>query len=253
MWESNLLLSIILLPIIGGVVILFLQDKDLIAKVALFFSMVTFFLSTFLWVLFDRSTSNFQFICECSWIPSSNMNLLLGVDGISLFFLILTTLLTPLCILASWQSVKMHLKEYLLAFLLMESLLLFVFSLLDLLLFYVFFEAILIPMYLLVGVWGSRERKIRAAYLLFFYTLIGSLLMLLAILALYALTGTTDYQLLLRSPIDESLEKIFWLAFFSSFAVKVPMLPFHIWLPEAHVEAPTGGSVILAGLLLKLG
>jgi proton-translocating NADH-quinone oxidoreductase chain M len=204
-------------------------------------------------VLFDRSTAKFQFVETFLWIPSSNLHFVLGVDGISLFFVLLTTLLVPLCLLGSWESVKVYTKEYVIAFLVMESLLLLVFTILDLLLFYVFFEAILIPMFLIVGVWGSRERKIRAAYLLFFYTLIGSVLMLLAILALYALTGTTDYQTLLTTPLDESLQKIFWLAFFASFAVKVPMVPVHIWLPEAHVEAPTAGSVILAGVLLKLG
>jgi proton-translocating NADH-quinone oxidoreductase chain M len=215
--------------------------------------MASFVLSTFLWVLFDRSTAKFQFVEEFLWIPSSNINFFIGVDGISLFFVLLTTLLVPLCLLASWNSVKIYVKEYMIAFLVMESLLVIVFCILDLLLFYVFFESVLIPMFLIVGVWGSRERKIRAAYMLFLYTLIGSVLMLLAILLMYSIAGTTDYQVLLTTPFNESLQKLLWIAFFASFAVKVPMVPVHIWLPEAHVEAPTAGSVILAGVLLKLG
>jgi len=215
--------------------------------------MLTFFLSTFLWVLFDRSTAKFQFVEEFLWIPSSNINFFIGVDGISLFFVILTALLVPLCILASLYSVKVYLKEYMIAFLVMESLLLIVFSILDLVLFYIFFESVLIPMFLIVGIWGSRERKVRAAYMLFLYTLIGSVLMLLAILLIYAIAGTTDYQILLTVQFDGNLQKVLWLAFFASFATKVPMVPVHIWLPEAHVEAPTAGSVILAGVLLKLG
>jgi len=255
MFQSNLLLILILLPLLGAIFILFVKDTNvrLIRNIGLSFSMATFAVSTLLWVLFDRSTAKFQFVEEFLWIPSSNINFFIGVDGISLFFIILTTLLVPLCLLASWDSVKIYVKEYFIAFLVMESLLIIVFTILDLILFYVFFEAILIPMFLIIGVWGSRERKIRAAYMLFFYTLIGSVLMLLAILAIYSITGTTDYQILLTTPIDESLQKIFWIAFFASFAVKVPMVPVHIWLPEAHVEAPTAGSVILAGVLLKLG
>jgi proton-translocating NADH-quinone oxidoreductase chain M len=255
MFESNLLLILILLPLLGAVTIIFIKDTNtkLIRNVALISSMSAFVFSTLLWVLFDRSTAKFQFVEEFLWIPSSNINFFVGVDGISLFFVILTTLLVPLCILASWDSVKIYMKEYMIAFLVMESLLIIVFTILDLILFYVFFEAILIPMFLIIGVWGSRERRIRAAYMLFFYTLIGSVLMLLAILAIYAITGTTDYQILLTTPFDESLQKVFWIAFFASFAVKVPMVPVHIWLPEAHVEAPTAGSVILAGVLLKLG
>jgi proton-translocating NADH-quinone oxidoreductase chain M len=244
-----------LLPLIGAIIILFINDTNvrLIKNVALAFSMASFTLSTFLWVLFDRSTAKFQFVEEFLWIPSSNINFFIGVDGISLFFILLTTLLVPLCLLASFDSVKIYVKEYMIAFLVMEALLIIVFSILDLLLFYVFFESVLIPMFLIVGVWGSRERKVRAAYMLFLYTLIGSVLMLLAILLMYSIAGTTDYQVLLTTPFNESLQKILWLAFFASFAVKVPMVPVHIWLPEAHVEAPTAGSVILAGVLLKLG
>jgi proton-translocating NADH-quinone oxidoreductase chain M len=255
MLTSSLLNILIFLPLAGAIAILLTKstEVDTIRRLGLGHSLITFLFSTFLWIFFDRSTAKFQFVEEFLWIPSSNINFFIGVDGISLFFVILTTLLVPLCILGSWKSVSHHVKEYMIAFLVMESLLIVVFTILDLVLFYVFFEAILIPMFLIVGVWGSRERKIRAAYMLFFYTLIGSVLMLLAILAIYALTGTTDYQILLTTPIDESLQKVFWIAFFASFAVKVPMVPVHIWLPEAHVEAPTAGSVILAGVLLKLG
>ena len=216
MLQSNLLLILIMLPLLGAIIILFIKDTNvrLVRNVGLSFSMATFAVSTLLWVLFDRSTAKFQFVEEFLLIPSSNINFFIGVDGISLFFVILTTLLVPLCLLASWDSVKIYVKEYFIAFLVMESLLIIVFTILDLILFYVFFEAILIPMFLIIGVWGSRERKIRAAYMLFFYTLIGSVLMLLAILAMYSITGTTDYQILLTTPIDESLQKIFWIAFF---------------------------------------
>ena len=255
MFDSSLLFNIILLPLLGAIIILFIKDTNvrLIKNVALAFSMASFTFSTLLWVLFDRSTAKFQFVEEFLWIPSSNINFFIGVDGISLFFVLLTTLLVPLCILASFDSVKIYVKEYMIAFLVMEALLIIVFTILDLLLFYVFFESVLIPMFLIVGVWGSRERKVRAAYMLFLYTLIGSVLMLLAILLMYSIAGTTDYQVLITTPFNESLQKILWLAFFASFAVKVPMVPVHIWLPEAHVEAPTAGSVILAGILLKLG
>ena len=180
-------------------------------------------------------------------------NFIFGIDGISLFFIILTTFLIPICILVSWTSIKSYVKEYCIAFLILESLMLVVFSVLDLLLFYIFFESVLIPMFIIIGVWGSRERKIRAAYQFFLYTLIGSVLMLLAILLIYFQTGTTDLEILYTSEFSETRQIFLWLAFFASFAVKVPMVPVHIWLPEAHVEAPTAGSVILAGILLKLG
>ena len=177
----------------------------------------------------------------------------MGVDGISLFLILLTTLLIPLCLLVSWESVKHSVKEYLICFLILESLLILIFSVLDLVLFYVFFESVLIPMFIIIGVWGSRERKVRAAYMLFLYTLLGSLFMLVAIICIYFEAGTTDLQTLLITDFDERRQLLLWLAFFASFAVKVPMVPFHIWLPEAHVEAPTAGSVLLAGVLLKLG
>ena len=253
--ESSLLGTVAAIPLYAAIFILFIDSKNLehMKKVALGASMFTFVLSLGLWVLFDRSTAVFQFREYWQWLDQVNINFNLGVDGISLFFVILTTLLVPLCLLASWDSIKIHVKEYLIAFLVMETLLIIVFSIMDLLLFYVFFESVLIPMFLIVGIWGSRERKIRAAYLLFLYTLVGSVLMLLAILLIYSIAGTTTYTNLLTVHFDESLQKFLWLAFFASFAVKVPMVPVHIWLPEAHVEAPTAGSVILAGVLLKLG
>jgi proton-translocating NADH-quinone oxidoreductase chain M len=169
------------------------------------------------------------------------------------FFIILTGLLIPLCILASWTAIQNYVKEYMIAWLMLEALLMCVFSVLDLILFYIFFESVLIPMFLIIGIWGSRERKIRAAYQFFLYTLIGSLLMLLAVLLIYFQAGTTDIHVLMTTEFSERRQMFMWLAFFASFAVKIPMLPFHIWLPEAHVEAPTAGSVILAGILLKLG
>jgi proton-translocating NADH-quinone oxidoreductase chain M len=182
-----------------------------------------------------------------------NLNLTLGIDGISIFFLLLTTLLIPICILISWNSINYKLKEYLISFLILEFLLIGVFCILDLLLFYIFFESVLIPMFLIIGVWGSRDRKILASYYFFLYTLLGSVLMLLSILYIYYQVGTTDYEVLLTFMFSETEQKILWITFFISFAAKVPMVPVHLWLPEAHVEAPTAGSVILAGVLLKLG
>jgi proton-translocating NADH-quinone oxidoreductase chain M len=181
------------------------------------------------------------------------MHVYVGVDGISLFFLLLTTFLIPICLLASWDSIKINIREYSIAFLFLEAVLICVFTVLDVLFFYIFFEAVLIPMFLIIGIWGSRERKIRAAYQFFVYTLIGSVLMLLAIMYIYFQTGTTDVQVLTTVAFDYNVQIILWLAFFASLAVKIPMVPAHIWLPEAHSEAPTAGSVILAGVLLKMG
>jgi len=206
-----------------------------------------------LWVFFNKSTGIFQFVIKIFWLPNLNLNFILGVDGISLFFVVLTSLLIPLCFLISWNSIERNLKEYLISFLIMEFFLIGVFCILDLLLFYIFFESVLIPMFLIIGVWGSRERKIRAAYFFFIYTLLGSVLMLLSILYIYSEIGTTDYEVLLTFSFSKLEQNILWLTFFFSFASKVPMIPVHLWLPEAHVEAPTAGSVILAGVLLKLG
>ena len=252
---NNILSIIVLLPIIGSLLLVFIPSSriELIRFIGLGTSLLTFTLSLFLWVWFDQSVSKFQFVVELLWLSDMNINLSLGVDGISLFFLLLTTLLMPLCLLTSWNSVKIYVKEYFIAFLIMESLLIVVFSAMDLLLFYIFFESVLIPMFLIIGIWGSRERKIRAGYMFFLYTLIGSVLMLLGILYIYYTVGTTDYEVLLQFEFSVLEQKVLWLAFFASLATKIPMMPTHIWLPEAHVEAPTAGSVVLAGIALKLG
>jgi proton-translocating NADH-quinone oxidoreductase chain M len=246
---------LITLPILGILSILIIPEykTDLIKQTAFFSSFITFICSIFLWIFFDNSSSKFQFI-ECfDWMSLFNIYFFLGIDGISLFFVILSTFLVSICILNSWSSVKKHLKKYYICFLLMDLFLIIVFSVLDVLVFYIFFESILIPMFLVIGVWGSRTRKLKAAYQFFLYTLIGSLFMLLAIFYMFFETGTTDFQILNTVLFPEEKELILWIAFFLSFSVKVPMVPVHIWLPEAHVEAPTSGSVILAGILLKMG
>lgn len=258
----SLISLVLLLPLVGVFILLFTPSwkLQLIKNIALNFSLLTFLISLLLWIEFDNSTAKFQFVENYTSYHSftgelsfSTLNLILGVDGISLFFIILTTFLIPVCILVSWTNITSYVKEYCIAFLVLESLMIAVFSILDLLLFYVFFESVLIPMFIIIGVWGSRERKIRAAYQFFLYTLFGSVLMLLAILLIYFQVGTTDIEILYTSQFSETRQILLWLAFFASFAVKVPMVPVHIWLPEAHVEAPTAGSVILAGILLKLG
>nr|YP_009317209.1 NADH dehydrogenase subunit 4 [Palpitomonas bilix]YP_009317276.1 NADH dehydrogenase subunit 4 [Palpitomonas bilix]BAV82377.1 NADH dehydrogenase subunit 4 [Palpitomonas bilix]BAV82444.1 NADH dehydrogenase subunit 4 [Palpitomonas bilix] len=250
-----LLSLLVFIPLLGAIIILLLPNYlvKLIRLVALYSSLATFVFSLLLWVFFDRSTYKFQFVEQYSWNEVANISFYLGIDGISLFFIILTTFLIPICILSSWSSVRVYIKEYMVSFLILEFFLILVFSVLDLLLFYIFFEAVLLPMFIIIGVFGSRERKIRAAYQFFLYTLLGSVLMLLGIIFIYFETGTTDLQVLFCTDFSEKRQLILWLAFFCSFAVKVPMIPFHIWLPEAHVEAPTAGSVILAGILLKLG
>lgn len=261
----SLLLLVLLLPLIGSALLLFIPNwnSKLIRSVALNTSIITFLTSLLLWIEFDNSTAKFQFLDSFALVRHANydfyrtdyptLNFIIGLDGISLFFIILTTFLVPVCILVGWTSITTYVKEYCIAFLVLESLTIAVFSVLDLLLFYVFFESVLIPMFIIIGIWGSRERKIRAAYQFFLYTLFGSVLMLLAILLIYFQIGTTDLQILYTTEFSETRQILLWLAFFASFAVKVPMVPVHIWLPEAHVEAPTAGSVILAGIMLKLG
>nr|YP_010199777.1 NADH dehydrogenase subunit 4 [Gracilaria multipartita]UAD89735.1 NADH dehydrogenase subunit 4 [Gracilaria multipartita] len=251
----NPLILVCITPIFGVLVLFVIPatNEYLCKLVALNTVCLTFLLSLILWIQFDNTTALFQFGSTYNWAPSLNLYYTIGIDGISLFFILLTTLLTIFCILVSWGSVQNLIKEYLICFLLLEFFLIQVFCVLDLLWFYIFFESVLIPMFLIVGIWGSRERKVRAAYQLFLYTLIGSLLMLLALLTIYFEVGTTDLQILWYYNFTELKQIIFWLAFFSSFAVKIPMVPFHIWLPEAHAEAPTAGSVILAGVLLKMG
>lgn len=253
--QDALLFTLIMLPIIGAFFIILTPHykKDLIKSFGLFISVVTFGFSIFLWILLDKTSTQFQFTELYSWMPLLNINFYLGVDGISLFFIILTTFLIPICLLASWEVIIKNVKEYVILFLLLESALIIVFSVLDIILFYIFFESILIPMFILIGIWGSRLRKIHATFQLFIYTLFGSVFMLLAICFIYIEVGTTDLQIVVSTDWDPIAQRFLWLAFFSSFAVKVPMVPVHIWLPEAHVEAPTAGSVILAGILLKLG
>ena len=230
------------------------ENNKLLKVISLNCSFLTFFLSLCLWLLFKKSTGLFQFSTYVFSFPGFNANFMLGVDGISLFFLILTTLLVPLCILASWDLQK-NLKEFLILFLLLEFFLIGSFCAIDLLFFYIFFESVLIPMFLIIGIWGSRERKILAAYYFFLYTLSGSILMLFWIVYLSFFCGTSEYEilLLLTTYLSWTEQLIIWCSFFLAFASKVPMIPVHLWLPEAHVEAPTAGSVILAGILLKLG
>lgn len=254
MFELSLY-TLVLLPLIGAIIISFLPSSSVfyIKNVALFFAMLTFIYSLFFLLAFDETTCGFQFLTHFSWLASSNIHILFGMDGISLYLVLLTTFLFPVCILISWDSVNSYVREYMLSFLIMEFMLLIVFLVLDLLVFYLAFEAVLIPMFLIIGVFGSRDRKVRAAYQLFIYTLLGSVLMLIAIFVLYFEAGTTDLQTLMACDLSFSLQIFCWLAFFSSFAIKIPAVPFHVWLPEAHVEAPTAGSVVLAGVLLKLG
>jgi NADH-quinone oxidoreductase subunit M len=218
---------------------------------ALWTSLITFGLSLILWFRFDKSTADFQFVEEVSWLPEFGISYAMGVDGISVLFVLLSTALTPICILASWDSVQARVREYMVAFLVLETMMVGMFCAMDFMLFYVFFEAVLIPMFLIIGIWGGA-RRVYAAYKFFLYTLLGSVLMLLAVITLWYSAGTTsitargDGDLLPRAGLAVP-------AFFASFAVKVPMWPVHTWLPDAHVEAPTAGSVILAGVLLKMG
>lgn len=233
----------------------FIQSTNykLIKSLTLITTGLVFFLSLFLLISFDLNSYFFQY-CSTYLLGLSylNINLSLGLDGISIFFFILSAFLIFLCVLFLWEETE-SIKEYMIAFVFLDLLLLLVFSVLDIILFYIFFEAILIPMYLIIGVWGSRERKVRAVYLFFFYTLIGSLCMLVGLLYIYATVGNLNFEYLLSYPFTFEEQYWLWLAFFLSFSSKVPMFPLHIWLPEAHVEAPTVGSVLLAGILLKLG
>ena len=256
----SLLFWLLAVPLLGAFCLMFIPswNHTQIRVVALSVSLINFLLSLLLWLHFDNGTGKFQFMESFPLVYTSNQAdysahcLTLGVDGISLFFIILTCFLTPVCILVFWNG-TLAVKEYCVAFLVMESLTLAVFSVLDMLLFYVFFESVLIPMFIIIGVWGSRSRKIKAAYQFFLYTFLGSVLLLMAILLLYYQAGSTDVQVLYLTPLSKKRELLLWCAFFASFAVKIPMVPVHLWLPEAHVEAPTGGSVVLAGIMLKLG
>ncbi len=254
-----LLSTITFLPLAGALIILLIgrhEDEAVVAKnaryMALWTSFVTFVVSLFLWTEFDRNSADFQFVERVDWIPAFNISYHMGVDGISMMFVLLSTLLTPLCVLASWNAIQTRVKEYMVAFLVLETLMVGMFCALDLVVFYIFFEGVLIPMFLIIGIWGGG-RRVYAAFKFFLYTLLGSVLMLLAILAMYFDAGTTDIPTLLAHGFPASMQAWLWLAFFASFAVKIPMWPVHTWLPDAHVEAPTAGSVILAGVLLKMG
>lgn len=253
--NSLLLPIIIITPVLSSLVLAFVKKTNvkLIRDIGLYTCLLVFFLSSLLWVQFDSFVFKFQFINKIILFNFLNVNFLIGIDGVSLLFILLTTLIFPICILFSWNNINIFFKEYIILLLLMESFLIVTFSALDLLMFYVFFESVLIPIFLIIGIWGPRRRRIRASYLLFFYTLFGSVLMLFSILVIYFQLGSLDYQLLFLSDFSANKQKLLWLTFFLSFSAKIPMIPFHIWLPEAHVEAPTAGSVILAGILLKLG
>jgi len=246
--------ALILLPTIGSIFLLFSQNKNentvTVKYVALFTSIVNFILSIYLWYLFDRTTSDFQFVEDRIWLEGF-VNYKVGIDGISILFIILTTFITPLCILSVNNSIKTRLRDFLIAILIMESFMIGVFCSLDLIIFYLFFEAGLIPMFLIIGIWGG-SRRVYSAFKFFLYTLLGSVLMLVAIISIYWITGTTDVIQLYELGIDAKYQNLLWLAFFSSFAVKTPMWPVHTWLPDAHVEAPTAGSVLLAAILLKM-
>ena len=257
MFDFPLLSLTTFLPTLGALSILVIRGEEAtVARnaraTALWTSVATFIVSIFLWVGFDTTTADFQFVEKADWIPSFGIVYHMGVDGISVFFVLLSTFLTPLCVLSSWEAIQHRVKEYMVAFLVLETLMIGMFCALDFILFYIFFEAVLIPMFLIIGVWGGG-RRVYAAFKFFLYTLTGSVLMLIAILVIYFETETTDIPTLLGAFLDPRTQLWLWLAFFASFAVKVPMWPVHTWLPDAHVEAPTAGSVILAGVLLKMG
>jgi len=249
-----ILSSLILLPSIGALFIFFSKssnEKYQSSKyIALFISIANFLLSLYLWSVFDKSATEFQYVENREWL-SGYVNYKVGVDGISILFILLTTFITPICIISVNATIKHRLKDFLVAILIMETLMIGVFCSLDLVIFYLFFEAGLIPMFLIIGIWGG-ERRVYSAFKFFLYTLLGSVLMLIAIISIYWITGTTDVEKLYEIGIGEQYQNLLWLAFFSSFAVKTPMWPVHTWLPDAHVEAPTAGSVLLAAILLKM-
>tara|TARA_Y100000591_G_scaffold279929_1_gene258703 strand:- start:883 stop:2376 length:1494 start_codon:yes stop_codon:yes gene_type:complete len=248
-----ILSSLIILPTIGAIFILFGRSSanyNAAKYISLFVSLANFVLSIFLWYEFDKNNSGFQFVEERLWLEGF-INYKIGIDGISILFIILTTFITPLCIISVNSTIKNKLKDFLIAILIMETMMIGVFCSLDLVIFYLFFEAGLIPMFLIIGIWGG-EKRVYSAFKFFLYTLLGSVLMLVAIISIYWITGTTDVIKLYELGIDAKYQNLLWLAFFSSFAVKTPMWPVHTWLPDAHVEAPTAGSVLLAAILLKM-
>ena len=253
--DFPILSSLILLPTVGALFLLFTKESTIksqqtIKYVALFVTFVNFFISIYLWHLFDKSIYQFQFVEEKIWLDGF-INYKVGVDGISILFIILTTFITPLCIISVNNRIKSRLKDFLIAILILESLMIGVFCSLDLVVFYLFFEGGLIPMFLIIGIWGGN-RRVYSAFKFFLYTLLGSVLMLIAIIIIYLTSGTTDVVKLYDLGVNPDYQNWLWLAFFSSFAVKTPMWPVHTWLPDAHVEAPTAGSVLLAAILLKM-
>ena len=256
MFGFGILSGLTFLPLVGAAFILTQRGDDAatlrnIRWAALFTTLAVFALSLVVWQRFDVSSSAFQLVEERPWF-GSGIVYKMGVDGFSMPFVLLTTFLMPFAILASFESIEKRVAEYMIAFLVLETLMIGVFCALDLLLFYLFFEGGLIPMFLIIGIWGGK-RRVYASFKFFLYTLAGSLLMLIAILAMYRTAGTTDIEALLKTQFPTHMQTWLWLAFFASFAVKMPMWPVHTWLPDAHVEAPTAGSVILAAILLKMG
>ena len=256
MLDWPIISTITYLPLLGALFILLIPGEDETVgrnarAVALWTTVATFILSIVILFEFDGSRTDLQFYEQASWL-GDDIDYVMGVDGISVLFIILTTSLMPLCILASWESIKIRVREYMVAFLILETLMIGVFCAQDLLIFYLFFEAGLIPMFLIIGIWGGA-RRVYASFKFFLYTLLGSVLMLLALIYMYWQVGTTNMTALANFQFSSSEQMWLWLAFFASFAVKMPMWPVHTWLPDAHVEAPTAGSVILAGVLLKMG
>jgi NADH-quinone oxidoreductase subunit M len=248
-----ILSTLIFLPLLSSIFIFLSKsnkNNNSAIYLSLFTSIATFLLSLFIWYSFDRNSAEFQFVEEQSWI-NDFIKFKLGIDGISILFIVLTAFITPICVISCINSVKVRIKEFLIAILILETFMLGVFCSLDLVIFYLFFEAGLIPMFLIIGVWGGPKR-VYSAFKFFLYTLLGSVLMLVAIIVIYWITGTTDITQIYEIKIPKEYQNILWLAFFSSFAVKMPMWPVHTWLPDAHVEAPTAGSVILAAILLKM-
>ena len=247
-----ILSTIIFIPLLGSLFILLFRtnNNQSAIYISIFTSVVNFILALFLWYSFDRNFNGFQFVEEKDWIVGL-VNFKLGIDGISILFIVLTAFITPICIISCINSVKKRIKEFLIAILVLETFMIGVFCSLDLVIFYLFFEAGLIPMFLIIGIWGG-PRRVYSAFKFFLYTLCGSVLMLVAIITIYWITGTTDVLKIYEIKIPQEYQYLLWLAFFSSFAVKLPMWPVHTWLPDAHVEAPTAGSVILAAILLKM-
>ncbi|MCC6597365.1 MAG: NADH-quinone oxidoreductase subunit M [Alphaproteobacteria bacterium] len=258
MLDFPLLSIMTFLPLVGGLIILAIrgEDEEIVAQnskhMALYTSLFTLAFGLYMFTRFDPSVSDFQFVEESGWLKGLGLRYHLGIDGISMFFVLLSAFLTPVCILASWDSIQNRVKEYMIAFLALETFMIGTFCALDTILFYVFFEGLLIPMFLIIGIWGGA-RRVYSAYKFFLYTLLGSVLMLLAILWMAMNVGTDMTEIPMQAAIPVDIQKWLWLAFFASFAVKMPMWPVHTWLPDAHVEAPTAGSIILAGVLLKMG